>query len=116
VFLARLDSDLRSRYRLTIDELYVMPAGITVGLLESLPHDSAIYCDEWGRPLALLLAARQVEVTHELIRVVLMALGVKRNQLPKPLALMEMRPPAPDVRSLDPRAWSAALGAAIVKV
>jgi hypothetical protein len=116
VFLARLDADLRRFYRLTIDDVYLMPTGITLGLIESLPSDAMIYTDEWGRPLSLLLAGRQVEVTFEIVRVVLMALGVKRNQLPKPLSLMEMKPPAPDARSLDPRAWSAALGAQVVKV
>lgn len=94
-----------------------MAAPMAIGLVESLPADAMIFADDYGRPLSILLQARQVEITHELIRVVLAALGMKRRNLPPPLRLLaEAKQPGADVRSPDPRAWSAALGASIKRV
>lgn len=94
----------------------MMPAPVALGLVESLPVESAIYADHAMRPISLLVAARQVEITHELIRVVLRALGVTKARLPPPLTLLAQSEPAPNIRSSDPLAWSAAMGARIVRV
>lgn len=93
-----------------------MPAAVVLGLVESLPLEAAIYCDDSMRSVALHTQARGVELTFELIRTVMAALGVKRSRLPAPLRLFEPRKIEANVKSPDPRAWGAALGARIVEV
>lgn len=93
-----------------------MPAAKALGLVEALPLDAAIYCDESMRPISLHLAARQIETTFELIRTVMAALGVKRHKLPPAMRLFEPKKIEANVRSADPRAWGAALGANIIEV
>lgn len=116
-FLDRLEADLLRFYRLSLWDWLRMPGGSSTGLVMALPPDAMTHADVGGRTLPVLLTARHIEVTHELIRVVLAALGVKRRRLPPPLRLLELPDEAqPDIRSPDPRAWSMALGARIVKV
>jgi hypothetical protein len=93
-----------------------MPAPVALGLLESLPIDAMVYADDKGRSIPVLISAKHTEVSFELIRIVMAALGVKRSRIPSALNLLGTDAPNADRTSPDPRAWSKALGANVVKV